>query len=330
MKIDDSLLGWSAASIQGQFGALLLGNGFSINKHSDFGYSSLYQKAVVAGRMGGSAQALFTRRGSSNFEEVLQLLDDAGHVDRLLGPAHTAAIGGLVQEVRAALLSTVRGVHVLHGALGTSRLLAIAGSLRDFKSVFTTNYDLIPYWSLNERSRDDFYDYFWGTGFSFDPDDTEVFPARTDHTALYYLHGGLHLVQHGGGVAQKLVSVPGASVIDLSHWAPYADGARPLFITEGTAAEKMRSIYASAYLRFAYQRFELQQSDVVVLGHALHPRADAHLVDAIASWPRATIAVGVWTGMGSQGIIEIKNRLMGLGRHNWIFFDFDTHPLAKA
>lgn len=122
------------------------------------------------------------------------------------------------------------------------------------------------------------------------------------------------------------------SVLDKARWAPFSSGSRPIFVTEGSAAEKMRSIYASPYLRHAYRLWIEQRSDLVVLGQSLNSNADGHIFDAIHAWSSGrNIAVGVWSGMGSRNIIDLKNRLTHDAPHQiWHFFDYDTHPLGSA
>ncbi|MBW3597210.1 MAG: DUF4917 family protein, partial [Planctomycetes bacterium] len=116
----------------------------------------------------------------------------------------------------------------------------------------------------------------------------------------------------------------------------------PLFVTEGSSADKLRSIRRNDYLSFAYWKLCFHRGPLVVFGSALDKTFDQHIVEAMKQWRkydkwrlgRATprqIAISVWPPMGSAKIIDTKNRLSAeLKEHELYFFDSTTHPLSDG
>jgi len=99
---------FAGAGDDGAGGVLLLGNGFSTNIWSAFGYSTLLEQSGLSGR----ARELFGSRTS--FETVLAELATARKVVGVVAPDREQLLerlGGLADEVREALFQTVREVH---------------------------------------------------------------------------------------------------------------------------------------------------------------------------------------------------------------------------
>jgi hypothetical protein len=57
--------------------------------------------------------------------------------------------------------------------------------LSKFTRVYTTNYDLLLYWTIIYK-KERFRDYFWGRNLMFDLADVGV---RENKTRVFYLHG---------------------------------------------------------------------------------------------------------------------------------------------
>lgn len=324
-QIDPHLLPWS--EVNGEpWKSLLLGNGFSMNVWHRFGYTSLYDVAKGADVRPGldaNSIALFEKLNTSNFEDVLRVLFHARLVDEQLGSQQWASIESLYTSTKNALAAAVNFSHVPHGFNG---LYAINLAFRGFSNIFTTNYDLIPYWAIMQEDTWRFKDLFWGEGSTFDPSDTAV---NADRCVISYLHGAIHLVELPDGKTKKLTANgigSLSSLFDLAHPEYF-----PLFISEGSSERKLSRIMRNDYLRFSFEKFQSIGGSLVVLGHSLHKDYDQHLVNALRDGELESIAIGVWPHQEPEQIILFKSRVLAdIKGKNVYFFDCTTHPLGSA
>lgn len=322
-RIDEHLIGWDEIAGVG-WNSLLIGNGFSINVWQKFGYGTLYELAQterIEHRLSADSIALFERIGSENFEDVLRVLFHAKLVDEQLGGLQEDRISDLYANTKNALAAAVNFAHVPHGMANVER---INRELRLFSNVFSTNYDLLPYWSIMHEEVWRFKDYFWGERNTFDMSDTAV-PA--DRTKIHYLHGAIHLVELVDGRTQKLTGNQNANLLELFDLA--ADNKFPLFITEGSWKRKISRIKRNDYLRFCFENFEQIEGGLVVLGHSLNRDYDQHIIEAMAVSHLTRIAVGVWPHQEPEAIVLFKSRIAHEMRgKELLFFNSETHPLG--
>lgn len=325
---DANLADWSTLAST-DWSTLLLGNGFSINLWSGFGYKSLY----AAAKLSDEAKAIFEELGTTNFEQCLECLHHANIAQRAL-KGSTARIDDTYGAVRDALFNTVRDVHVPWASFPNDTRDAIASEIDRYQSVFTTNYDLNLYWSHmwaeheSTKVSTNIVDLFWATGTRFDPTDTVVRSSRA--TRVLYLHGGLHLWQDDRtGENGKWTS---SSVRLLDSWAQYGPKShrRPLFVSEGTWAAKSRTIRQSSYLSFCLDELRKDASATVVFGHALADQ-DRHIVEALLEGAHRRVAISMYPTTDNEAIVEEKARLLqALRGHEVFFFDSTTHPLGGS
>lgn len=323
-QIDPHLIHW--CEIEGEtWKSLLLGNGFSMNIWSRFGYTSLYEvakSADVEPALDANSTALFERLNSNNFEDVLRVLFHARLVDEQLESPQHAQIEALYDSTKNALAAAVNYAHVPHGFNG---LVAINNSFCSFSNIFTTNYDLIPYWAIMLKDLWRFKDLFWGQGNTFDPNNTAV---NADGCVISYLHGAIHLVELPDGKTKKLTTNGINSLsdlFDLNHPEYF-----PLFISEGHSERKLSRIKRNDYLRFSFEKLQSIDGNLVVIGHSLHKDYDQHLVDALRDGDLTSIAIGVWPHQEAEKILLFKSRVLAEIKNKKIyFFDSTTHPLGN-
>jgi len=326
LKIDKNLINWDEIS-NGEWKNLLLGNGFSINIWEKFNYGTLYEIAcqTVDEPLYEQGQALFEHLGSSNFEDVLRILYHAKLVDEQLGKPQEAQIESLYRNTKNALAAAVNYAHIPANRADVEK---INMQLRPYKDVFTTNYDLLPYWAIMSSDTDiwRFKDYFWGEENIFDASDTNV---NADRTKIHYLHGAIHLVEISDGKTQKLKANGLDSLsdlFDLDHPEKF-----PLFISEGSSDWKLSHIKRNDYLRFCYEKLGKIKSGLVVLGHSLHKDYDQHIIDAINDNNVKQIAFSIWPKHTPEDIVEFKSRLSkDFSEKELYFFNSETHPLGKV
>ncbi len=315
MALTGRLRMWSAVD-DGSWGSLLLGNGSSIAVWPHFAYGSLLDQAHLS----RNDRRLFSGLGTSNFESVLRALHLAEVVCRQEGHDYRDA-RRRYRAVRRALVRGVNSVHVDWSSVGVAIRRQMRNEMLRFRTVYSTNYDLLVYWAVMPDRAADFRDYFWGPGHSFDPSDTDV-PAGI--TRVLYLHGALHLYRVGESGTAKLT----AGSRDLLSTIGATTAPVPLFISEGRSQDKRAAIARSDYLSFANDKFEADDSPLVVFGHSLAEQDD-HLLPAIDQRSRR-VPVSVMPGNEGAVILrkaELKERLP---HARLSFFDGTSHPLGAA
>lgn len=319
--MDDRLESWVDLKKM-EWPNLLLGNGFSINIHRGFSYSSLVDESDLP----DEAKDLFDAVGTTDFETVMRVLATARAAARALS-FDEDGFQRVYDAFRGALIEAVRAVHVQHARVPMGVLEYVGQHLAEYDRVFTTNYDLLPYWATMDagdrghpRLRDAFGPdesgrLYWQRGFHDDDG------ARS----IYYLHGALHLIANiYTGRVRKVRAGSGALLeAVIGQWS--RDDVTVLFVSEGDSEQKRTAIEASEYLRACYERLRNAEGGFVILGQGLNS-ADKHVTKAICEGDRS-LAIGLHgtdTEIGAQ--IE---RLEGELTANEVrFFRSAEHPLA--
>ncbi len=326
-EIDGTLASWEELEESCLWGTLLLGNGLSRNIWPDFGYPSLYEKAMAGTRHGGLSDTdkeLFSVLETRNFERVLAELNAAIRVARVCG-IDPAPFEERYRSVQAALGAAVRSAHLEHLEIDRAALVKVRDALREFESVFTTSYDLIAYWAMAHESFKGFCDLLWANDRNeFDPDQTTI---KGNLTPVFFLHGALHLVIQGNGVTQKLRRTDKALIERFGEPIPGDPDARPLLVSEGSSKDKLLAIEGNDYLAYALGTLRARSEALVVFGQRLGEQ-DRHLVDAINRHPERPVAVSILPGP----LVEVRARQgdirAALSSEQLYFFDATTHPLG--
>jgi hypothetical protein len=243
-----------------------------------FAYHSLYDVARIDNehhQLTAADIALFESLETRNFEFVLAGMATARRVNMALGIA-TAPIPERYASIQQALVEAVRSTHVPWARVPRPTFEAIRGELLNYRFVYSTNYDLLIYWAIMHENGGGFKDFFWAP--YFDPANTELWGKTT---AVLYLHGGLHLYHTLRGRTLKQVAAEGLNLLDLFGTEP-EPGATPLFISEGSAEDKLESIHRSDYLAFSYTQLAHHEGPLCVFGHSLG-EADQHRLVALVA-----------------------------------------------
>jgi hypothetical protein len=191
--------------------------------------------------------------------------------------------------------------------------------------VFTTNYDLLSYWAIQHRP-DVVTDLFQGAEPGFD-----LSASATDKPRLLYLHGGLHLVRNQDGTARKLMSTEGTLLgnFAINNTIKTLDDV-PLFVNEGPAQDKLKTIRSSDYLSFCYDQLLGHGDGLCIFGHALGEQ-DSHIVHALRQAKPKVVAISIYPR--SKAFIQHQKRhyakvFEGTGVA-LRFFDSKTHALGN-
>jgi len=327
-SLPDWLLTWADVA-KSRWTEILIGNGCSRAISDSFRYSTLLKVAagLATPRLTPEADAIFRVLDASDFEAVLRALSQTAAINSILR-LPTDGLSDCYDSIRDSLVASISTVHPTHAAVTDSKLDSYKSFLREFSSIFTTNYDLLIYWAIM-RDYKAFVDYFWSARFNFvfDITNTKIY-NRTTKTRVLYLHGALMLGETDEGDAQKIVNEEGKPLL-LDRIADNIErGYLPVFVSEGYGAQKIRSISKHTYLEFALGQLRNSGDPLIVLGHGLNGKSDGHILDAIARSGRQRICVGPWPRESVGELFAEKERissaLEGGASRTISFFDSRT------
>jgi hypothetical protein len=327
MPVDADLASFIA--IDGAWTGILLGNGVSRAISDGFAYDSLFavaQSLSVANPLLTHEIEIFNQLGTTNFELVLSALNQARQINRILKLEYDPIVKAY-NRVRLGLIEAVHAIHIPWADISVSTLVAIRSALRQYQFVYSTNYDLLNYWSFMQNTVG-FIDFFFGS--TFDVSNTDVWdPTKT---RILFVHGALHLYRSTGGTIKRTSGISGNLLQAFGEPLGEDQSPIPLFISEGTSKDKLRSIHSSDYLGFAYSELVRHEGSLVILGQSLDPAYDQHLIDAIKGRRRRRLGVGIYRGSKTETEI-IAEKVAWLGKFQGLefsidFFDSSTHPLA--
>ncbi|MES1923975.1 DUF4917 family protein [Salinisphaera sp. T31B1] len=283
--------------ISGNYGGtLLLGNGASRAVDARFGYRSLLEYASYHGLLSDDVQRLFEYFETEDFELILRLVWHASNVNQSLGIPDDRTRNAYVR-VRDSLISTVRDIHPEHQEVYW-QLPTIYNFVKNFDTAITLNYDLILYWvimygqeifdgaSLKDCFIHGEFDENWRRL-------RQPIRGHTSSTLAFYPHGNLVLARNFIGSEGKLVGRGEAlleSILDAWETGRYV----PLFVSEGTAAQKVNSIRSSGYLSTVYREvFTSLSPDLVIYGWGLWEQ-DLYILDPMHSSNLKRVACSVY------------------------------------
>ncbi|MNG78929.1 hypothetical protein D3C79_375300 [compost metagenome] len=322
--VDARLASWPELDQQHPCAALLLGNGASRALWKPFGYFSLFEEAQRAGRKKGLAisdQALFKSLGTELFEPVLSALNTTVRANAALAINSTAPLNRYY-SIKEALIHAVRTVHLPWPLMPAATLDALNQALRGYRSVYTSNYDLLLPWAV-QHAPEGFTELFDEQGF-FD-----VRRTCSEGTRVLHLHGGLHLLKLPDGTTRQRSA---ASAELLDGFAVNIPGEVPLFVNEDRSEEKLRAIRNSDYLSWGLGQLAQERHGLCLFGQHLDG-SDQHLLEAIRQARPGHLAIAI-RPLNEAAVINQKQHfierfadLPGVALH---FFDASSHPLGLA
>jgi hypothetical protein len=303
-------------------GSLILGNGASMAVSDKFGYDSLFNEATKLGHLTKSVQRVFESFDVEDFELVLRRLWQAKKVNEALG-IDQGLVEESYQQVRTALIATVRDVHVNYQE-AEKHLAHIYHFMKPFKKVVSLNYDLIVYWAAMLGNRELgawFKDCFTPHYFCDDwRERTEPYGGAKGATLFFYPHGNLVLHHHEFSSVKK-ITVGGDDVLlesILDKWEK--KNLAPAFVCEGTKEAKEQSISSCNYLeKVFYEVLPNLEQNLVIYGWKMAAQ-DAHLLQQISRSKPENVAVSVYQ---NDGVLmgRVKKLLEDIGVKKVTFFN---------
>ncbi|HWD30545.1 MAG TPA: DUF4917 family protein [Pseudomonas sp.] len=319
--LDASLHLWPELIASHPCSGLLLGNGASRALWRPFTYFSLFEEAqrVRHKPLSLTDQALFKSFGTELFEPVLSALNTTVRVNAALAISSSAPLNRYY-AIKEALIHAVRSVHIPWRLLPVSTLQLINNELRNYHSVYSSNYDLLCHWAASQNP-EGFQALFDEEG-GFD-----IRHTRNPGTRLLYLHGGLHLLkQQDGSTRQR--SASDSQLLD--GFAVNTPGDVPLFVNEGSSDDKLKAIRSCDYLNWCLGELASHQGGLCLFGQHLDAN-DRHLLHAIKQARPAHVAIAI-RPLSEASIISQKQhyrqRFADAPDLKVYFFDASSHPLG--
>lgn len=319
-RLDASLAAWRSLQGAERCTGLLLGNGASRAVWRNFAYDSLFERAqkVRNKPLGQTDLALFRSLATLSFEQVLTSLNSTVRVNAALAISSTSPLNRYY-AIKEALIHAIRSVHIPFQRVPQASLVAINNELRRYPTVYSSNYDLLCHWAVMQAP-DGFADLFHEDA-GFDPRHL----PQAAHRVLY-LHGALHLLKNvDGSSRQRLAS--GSALLD--GFAINTPGDVPLFVSEGSCEDKLRSIRNSDYLSWCHGELARHRGGLCIFGHKLNAE-DAHIIDALRQARPDYLAMGIFP-LSDAWVLSQKRHYATLFEGLDIqieFFDATSHPLG--
>jgi hypothetical protein len=336
---------------------LLLGNGFSIALFPGrFRYGSLLEEADFSDSP--ELREAFAALGTTDFEVVIKALRDA--VTLLPIYSRDEVLAGRMrlhaEVLKDLLVRAIAGRHPERPSDITEdqykacrRFLAhFVGEARNLRGsdgkdlrgqVYTVNYDLLLYWTLlhdqiirwnvddplateMEQAEPVQHD----DGFrapDLDPEAPYVTweaEGAADNQNIHFLHGALHLFDHGPDLQKKCWERSGGIPLVDQVRAALAEERFPLFVSEGDSAGKLIRIRHSGYLQRSLKSFAAvcrsSSASLFIFGHSLATN-DQHVLRLIEKGKIKSLYVSLYGDPQSEAnrVIIRRAQSFALARH---------------
>lgn len=261
-----------------------------------FSYGSLFSKADFTGveHIPHLFEALQTR----DFEAVIRFLIKLQSIIEIydsISEELFAVIAEDIEKVKNALASSVANNHPpLPFSVTDEQYRHCRAFLRNFRKIYTLNYDVLLYWALMHDDVDD-EPMRSDDGFRH-PEGNEDAPYVSWQSAhspsVFYMHGALHLFDAGHEITKYTWSKTRVPIVEQIRSA-LDEEKYPLFVSEGHSHEKLDKIMHNAYLHKALRSFSSIGGSLFVFGHSFDDNDD-HILNQIPQSAISKLFVGLF------------------------------------
>lgn len=298
---------------------LVVGNGFSIAaRPSIFTYGSLFKQSGIEDDE--RLSAVFEALQTTDFEAAIRALELSSKLIPIYIDDYEDVRAAMLDDaakLKDILIETVAANHpdgpfdFTDGEFKScKKFLSNFIGAQSGGKIFTLNYDLLLYWALmHTRPGEAKSSLRVNDGFGEDDDnpgaDYVVWHGETRAHApsVFYLHGALHLFDDHG-ILQKFTWVRTGERLKDQARAEMDLGKYPLFVSEGSSAQKFDRIRHNAYL---YQGLKTLFANANQRGHCffIHGHSldenDNHIFNLIGRGKCRQLAVSIHGGIDSAG-----------------------------
>lgn len=271
---------------------LLLGNGFSVEyDYKIFSYNALSH--FIENSDDPLLKQLFAAVNTKNFEEIMQQLNMFIDFSKALGAdsQFTEKIKSASEKLKENLVEAVQSMHPEHVfKIPEDQSRKCSAFFNDYLNnggkIFSSNYDLLLYWVLMRNACTNVID---GFGRELENDMGDFIPEgqleyselkwgrNKDRQTIFYLHGALLLFDDGIDIVKE--EYGGNFLMDKIQ-ARMANKEYPIFVTAGTANDKLCHIMHNKYLNFCYEALTKINGSLITYGFSFGEN-DSHIIDAI-------------------------------------------------
>lgn len=308
---------------------LLLGNGFSMAYNvKRFSFTNLLETALKEKiiRKNSKIHRVFKKLKTADFEKIIRYLDGVKNLVKIYQPDFDKKrIEKDIRSIKKHLVNTITNNHPENSTVITdTESKACASFLGNFDRIYSLNYDLLAYWVIMQQGlniQDGFGDNAEDNG--YDPENyDDSYESYLDDFVVYkdqspnlmFLHGGLHLYDHKTE-AIKITFCRTGKTLKKQIYENLVREIYPIFISEGTSADKLEKIRHNYYLNHCYKSLNIQGGDLVIFGTTLKSNDD-HIAKAIIGGKWDNIYAGAFSKEDVKSLLSLKERIVRNNKAN--------------
>ena len=310
---------------------LLFGNGFSMSYDKDiFSYNALSNFIEKTGDP--LITQLFEKLNTKNFEVIMQQLDNFCEIAEIFSKDKTIVekIKVVSEQLKNSLIDAVKELHPEHVfKMPEAQSLSCDRFLQEYLGsdgyVFSTNYDLLPYWVLMRNNAKNAIDGFGRdlltdieSGSYVAKEDLEYSELRwgkhKEEQNIYYLHGTLPIFDDGILIVKEEYDTEHYLLENVKNKIENKE--YPIFVTAGNGKEKLSHIMHNKYLTYCYEQLSNIEGSLVTFGFNFGDY-DTHIIDAINIATKNgmkikeklwSVYIGVFSEEDLKHILEIEKK----------------------
>jgi len=308
---------------------LLLGNGFSrAYDNSIFSYNAL--GAFIETTDDPLLQKIFSATKTKNFEQIMQQLDNFCVFAKVFSADKTIieSVNEGRFRLKKSLIKAVKELHPEHiFKIPDENIDKCSDFLHYYLAsdgnIISTNFDLLLYWVLVKKLKDECNDGF-GRDVEYpdeyhpdnQPDVSELRWEKKEKQNIFYLHGALHLFDEGVEIVKEEYE---SNLCLLEKIEKRMESKNyPIFVTAGNAEEKMHNIVHNKYLSNCYDRLSTISGSLITFGFNFGDY-DSHIISGIKAAsavsrykndeePLLSLYIGVYSDSDLEHIKSIKHK----------------------
>lgn len=325
---------------------LLFGNGFSIAYDpAIFSYNALSR--FIDEIDNELLNKLFEVINTKNFELVMQQLDNFIEIAKAFSNDEELIkkIVEANQILRSSLIEAVQKLHPEHVfKIPEEKSKCCHLFLNEYLSkngkIFSTNYDLLPYWILMRNDSEFAID---GFGREVENPDEVLKKQEAVYSELrwgkhkkgqtiFYLHGSLLIFDTGIEIEKEIYDSEHHLLQKINE--RMSQKSYPIFVTAGNAQEKLNHISHNKYLSYCYDQLTQIEGSLITFGFNFG-EYDSHIIDAINKAAHEGQKAGnklhsVYIGVYSQGSLDYIQSIMYKFRCKVNLYNAATAPIWEA
>ena len=296
---------------------LLIGNGFSMAwNHQIFSFPNLLKSADSHQMFADCPEVrkLFDVFETTDFEIVIKHLQSAATINTAYGIDHNSVerLNADADKLKNILASVIAKNHPEYPSdITETQSASCREFLSNFSKIFTLNYDLLLYWTVNVHETLEFRDGFHAP--NEEPDAEYVCWQLGDERNspnLIYLHGALHLFDLGHEI-KKFSWIRTGIRLKEQVLNALNENKYPVFVSEGTSLQKLDRINHQSYLCRSFRSFQQTTGTLFIYGSGLKDN-DLHIMQAIECGKYKRLFISVYGDLESadnKKLIANANRM---------------------